>query len=488
MGEGPFIEASAALPAPQHVIMSRKVSSNFLPQPRRTPRSSKGLSLKEAILLALRSNPNIESSELQRVIDKFSLEVAHNFYVPQFSITGSANYVSKSRPSYQIGPSVSVKSPIGTTVRATYGNAFLGSPGEVTLTVKQALLRGAGWDYNTAQLANAVDTEKIAKLTFKNSVITVIVNVINSYRTLVQDYNNLAIQKTTLLRSRQRVKQTKLQVKAGKLAPSDLLQQQSNLATTRLSMLQQKSALQRDYQNFLEALGLVATAKLTIDKNINFNYPKIPRVRKCIQLALLNNIDYQSALIRLRSTKRALMQAKNEAKWQLDLTASTTVGAQTGTATVPAGTGTSGPSGTIASGGLGPSIGFTLDIPFNDIKAKQAILNARIALEQAKLSLREKKLQLVRTVTNQVNQIRDQYQQIKVAVAAVKMQEQTLKNTELKLRYGKTTVFEANQLQDQLLQQKTSLVADKIQLLNFVTTLNQTLGITLNKWGISLRY
>lgn len=57
---------------------------------------------------------------------------------------------------------------------------------DVTLTYDQPL-KGVGWAYNTINLANTVNDEKIAKLTFKNSVITVVVAVINSYRALVED-------------------------------------------------------------------------------------------------------------------------------------------------------------------------------------------------------------------------------------------------------------------------------------------------------------
>ncbi len=492
-----YIYADEPLPEPGAVSLNdspyfqANALGSSLPLPRTVPRQPKRLSLKEAILLALRNNPDVESSELQRVVDKFALEVAHYAFMPQFTLGGTANFANKSTPSYNIGPGVSITSPVGTTVAASYGNAFSGSPGSVALTMTQHLLKGAGWAYNTIDIANAYDNENIAKLNFKNSVITVVVAVVNSYRALVQDYNNLDIQARTLLRAEQTVQQYELQVKAGKVAPSDLLQQQANVETTRLSMMQQKSSLDADYQNFLQALGLVATAKVIIDKRIELTNYKIPPLKTVIRLALLNNIDYQSAVIRLRASKRAVVSAKNDALWQLDLTASTTVGQSTGAGTnnlVPASTSLSGTPGTINSGGSGPSVGFTLNIPIDNVPAKQGIINARVALEQAQLSLEEKKQELIRNVTNQINQLHNQVEQIRVAIHAIALQEQTVANAEIKLRYGKTTVFEVTQLQDQLLQQQTNLVGNKIQLLNSITTLNQTLGLTLDKWGITLRY
>jgi len=472
----------------KHSQAQFRVEQQYLPAPTFTPRVPKKLSIKEAILLALRNNPDVESAELQRVVDKFALVVAHNAFEPQFDIGGNVSYQRGTRPGYSIGPNVTLNTPLGTTISASYGNAFNGAPGTATVQVRQHLLKGAGWAYNTANLASAVVSEKVARLNFKNSIITAVVNVVNAYRVLVQDYNNLSIQQRTVMRAEQTVSQTALRVKAGKVAPSDLLQQKANLATTRLSMMQQKASLQNDYQQFLQSLGLVSTAKVVIDKTIVFGNLKFPSLKKCIELALENNINYQTALIQIRADKLNLITAKNQSRWTLDVTASTNVGQSSGTVNLPPSGSVEGQPGQVTASGTGPSVGFNLDIPLNNVSAKQQVLSARVQLEQAKVRLQQTKEQLISNVTNQINQIKNQHEQIKVATEAVKLQVQNLKNAQLKLKYGKTTVFEVNQLQDQLLQQQTNLVGNKIQFLNSITSLNQTLGITLQKWGVTLRY
>ena len=476
--------ATTTLLHPAPALLTEKEST--LPKPHSTLFLQKPLSLKEAILLALRNNPSVESAELQRVEDKFALEVARNAFVPQWSIGGSATYDKGQRPSYTGGPTVNITTPLGTTISTSYSNAFVGQAGQASLTIKQPLLKGAGWDYNMNVLATAYNSEKTARLTFKNNIITAIVAVINSYRTLVQDYNNLDTQKKRLLQTEQTVQQYVLQVKVGKSAPNDLLQQEANLASTKLTMLRQQSTLSQDYQNFLQALGLSSSAKLTIDKTIDWRRYPLPNLKESIRLALLNNFSYQTAIINLRASKLTVMTAENAARWQLDLSMSTSVGLTTGTSTVPQNPG--GTPGAFAQGGTGPSIGFTLNVPLNNVQAKQQIINARIALEQAKLSLKTQKTQLIVQVTNQVAQIRDQYQQIQIEEQTVKLQEASLRGQEIKLKYGQSTVFELNQMQNQLLQQQISLISDKISWLNLITTFEQTLGITLEKWGITLRY
>ena len=111
----------------------------------------------------------------------------------------------------------------------------------------------------------------------------VLVAAINSYRTLVEDYTNLAIQRRTVMNVEETVRRTRLQVKAGKVALSDLLQQEGNLASTRLSMMQQKSSLDADYQTFLQSLGLIVQSKIKIDTKMEPTAYRIPSLKWAIQ-------------------------------------------------------------------------------------------------------------------------------------------------------------------------------------------------------------
>src|SRR3990167_2930256 len=56
------------------------------------PRSSKPhfLSLREAILLALRYNPTIQNAELDRIIQRYNLRLAENEFELQFALAGTA--------------------------------------------------------------------------------------------------------------------------------------------------------------------------------------------------------------------------------------------------------------------------------------------------------------------------------------------------------------------------------------------------------------
>ena len=461
------------------------VDSNVLqlPTPTKIPGKPRHLSLNEAIAIALRNNPATKVAELQRILDKFGLETAiHDRYAPvwqNLTLTGTTQTGSTSS-SMGIGTGVAVTGMAGTKVGVTYSDNVLNSPGTGVLSISQPLLQGFGRQFNEIPYDTAMDNEAVAKLNFKNSVIAVVVSVITNYRSLVEAYQNLALSKDSLKSQEQSVLQTKIQVKVGQMAQSDLIQQQANMESTRLSVVQQEIALQNAYQAFLTALGLVPSANIVIDQTVDIGNKQetVPSQERCVAIALKNNIAYQTALIQLRNTERALITAKNNQKWQLGVSGTMGIGSQSagqgGTSQVPYAN--------------SPSFSVNLSVPIDNVDLQSAVVSAKVNIENAKLNLEQTKENLVRLVIDQWQTVQNSYEQIHVAKVALAMQVKTLNNTKLQLKYGKTTVFQETTLETNVLQQQTAYVATEISYLNAVTALNQTMALTLDNRHVKLRY
>jgi len=446
------------------------------------------LSVREAILLSLRNNPNIRSADLGRVMDKFSLLVAHNAYMPQFTLGGQSNWVQGASSVYTANAGVNLNTRYGTQFGVNYNNTLAGGggPAITTFSITQPLLQGFGRKINEIPWLNALDSENISRLNFKGTMMAQVVGIVNSYYQLMQDYQNLEIDAHTLKNTKRMVDESRLRYKVGQLAKSDLLQQKATYETTQLSLLRQKSALISDYQAFLTTLGLEASAKIEIDRQVEMAKIKIPTLKEAIALALKGNVAYQQQLIALRATKRSVLSAKDAARWQLNLTGNY---AMSGNSSIFQFLNTSGASSTDPFNVQNnPSLIASLSVPINNMPQKQAVLNTSLQLEQAKLQLDNIKDTLIRQVTNQVQQLENAVLALQVAERQVKFQRANLAAAQIKYRYGRSTAFELNQLQDQLLSQETALVAMRVSLLNQVEELNQLFGRTLEQWQITLRY
>lgn len=457
-----------------HPYFPSQWQSTFLPNPHLTSQHARLLTLTDAIQLALRNNPMVQTSELQRVVDKYSLWVAHNQWEPQLSFQASASFNKGVKPTYNVNPGLMLQLPIGTQISIDYTNPLDSSSGVGTLTITQPLLRGFG-DVNLIAYQNALDGERINKLAFKQTIINVVDQVIQQYRTLVADYNNLAVQKRILKETETTFKQFQLKYKLGKLPRSELLQQQVTLENTKFAVVGQENSLQQSYQAFLSTLGLIPTAKLRVDQDIDTSGVHIPNQDVAIHLALINNTAYRQAVIQLRQTERALLAAKDARRWQLNATATVTAGNQ-GT----------GPN--TFSAESGPNVMLNLEIPIDDIASKAAVVDAEIAIESAKINLEQQKEDLIRQVITSVQNIKSLKEQINIGNLSLKLKKQTLTDARIKQQYGRTTVFIVTQIQDELLAQETNLISTKINYLNAISDFYNLLGVTLDEWHIQLRY
>ncbi len=468
----PIDKPHSAYAAADLAFLPMSTFSHQLPPPAHETRPPEVLTLRDSIFLALRNNPTVINSELQRIVDKFAVIVARNQFEPQYAAGLNAAFMNGSSPVYGINSSVKLLTTIGTQFEVTYNNAFMDKGGAASITVDQPLMRGFGY-VNRIPYENALDGELNARLGFKNSMIGVVVAVINAYHTLVEDYNNIDIQRNNLEETINTVNQYRLQVRVGKMAGSDLQQQEGNLASAKLSYIQTKDTLQTDYQAFLGALGLITSAKLRIITKVDDSGLVIPSKKEAITIALKNNIAYRQAVLAMRATKRAIISAQDARKPQLDLALSTTAPdiAQIN-----------------STGSTSSKAMFTFSVPIDDVAAQEGLVSAKIAFKTAKISLSQQKENLIRSIITQINSLHNTKQSITIGKQSVKLAEETLKNARIKQRFGKATMFEVIQDQNALLSERTSLVSTEISFLDGIASLNEQLGVTLDKWDIKLRY
>lgn len=474
-----------------------------LPAPQKSFTQPKQLNLQEAVLLALRNNPDIQNAELQRVLDKFALEVAHNQFEPQYSFTMGANYGTGQSPSYSVTPGVSITTPYGTQVNVGTTNSISGGSNNAvgTVSINQPLLKGFGRTVTENDLFQAVQTEKNNKLNFKNSIITAIINVIQAYNQLVQDYNTLQTNELALRQSQSELQHMQFKMSLGRLARTDVVQQQSSVAEQRVSVEQTQNQIQQDYQKLLTVLGLDPSSNLTIDKKIQTISEPLPSLQQAIKIALANNIEYLTALNNYEVTKRNVKVAENSQKWDLELQASashTLAGGNNGIS-IPSNSGSScinppcplvppSTNNGITGSGTTKTLGLTLTIPIDKISLKQQLAQAKIGLQQATISLAQQKRSLISQVTSAYQSLLSQQQQIQLSENSAKLAQQSLNIEIIKYNYGRAAVTDVNNQRNNLTRDLINLINQKIQYANSVQEFYQLLGITLDQWHITLTY
>lgn len=452
------------------------------------------LSLHDAILLAVRNNPNVQSQQLSYLVERFNLFVQQWEFSPHYSLQASATAGRASVPNepfttthgLNVQPGVSLLTPIGTQISLSGSNQETShyNPG-LSLQIMQPLMRGFGSAVVEAALNNAKDTECISRLEIEGVLRNTITSVIGAYLDVVNAERTVVIDQSALERAEKSVQQTKIYIKAGHLAGNELVTVQANEASAKSQLVNDQNNLVQTRYALLAAIGLdpnleVKFTTLDIDKLIKLY--RLPSEEQAKALILNNDIQYQVDQITLHgSTARNLLVAEDNTRWQLNLTAN----AETGNGS---GGGQSAGVNSLFNGvNQGQSIGLTLQVPIDDQLSKQALFSAKIALKQAELALLQEKWTKQTSAINGWHLVGSAKNSLKFALDAEKYQEKTYNVSYQKYMHGLIDSLELQTAQLQLIQSQQQLLSSEISYVKSLVNMDLLTGHTLRTWGLKVR-
>lgn len=452
------------------------------------------LGLREAILLALRYNPNIQNVELDRIIQRYQLRLAHNEFELQYAL-GASGVIQKSTfngvgssttNTLMASPELGLKTKLGTKATLTMDNnvAIYNSYNPVlNFSVTQPLLRGFGKSVNEAGLLDAIDNEWLNKLGLQQSVIDQVTQVIMAYRALILSGNNLHNQRLQLKEAKKSFEINEKKIEAGQLEPTGNIQQSYQIESLSLMVEQGENDFKTTSQDLLQTIGLDPDMHLSVPSDVALDEIIVPDLKQSIDLALNHNVQYLAQKMALRADERAYTVAKNQQLWQLDLSANV----QGGTANDVVGV-NGGLRGIYSGNNVTESARVTLTVPLNDLNRRSQLINAKVRLEKDRLNMTAAKRALVTNITNTINNIQSLAKRYQLAQKQVKLAEQSYTLEKKKQQAGISSALDVNNTQNQLIQAQSGLIGAKIAYLNQLSALQRTLGTTLDYWKIKLRY
>lgn len=452
------------------------------------------LSLREAILLALRYNPNIQNAELDRIIQRYDLRLAHNEFELQYAL-GATGVVQKSTfngigsetgHSFLASPEFNLKTKAGTTASLSLNNNMdvnTNYTPVLNFNLTQPLLRGFGRKVNEAALLNATDNDFLNKLNLQQAVIDQISQVIVAYRSLILSGNILKNQQLQLNEAKKSFEMNEKRIEAGQLEPTGNIQQSYQIESLSLMVEQGENDFKNAAQELLQTIGLDPDLHLSVPNDVNFNEGYVPNLKESIDWALTHNTTYLAQQMALRADERAYHLAKNQQLWQLDLGANVVSGIANDVTNNGAGL-----RGIYSGNNVTESASLTLTVPLHDISRRSQLITAKVRLEKDRITLIAAKRALMTTVTNIVNNIESLAKRYQLAKKQVKLAEKSYILEKKKRQAGIASALDVNNTQNQLIQAQSGLIGAKIAYLNQLTALQRILGATLDYWQIKLRY
>ena len=443
---------------------------------------NRDLTLEDTIRIAVSDNLRVKNAYLDRVVQKYDLYVAESKFTPKFVITtdlgaeGGSN--RDSQRAANIGGTATQLLPSGArmvfvgTSQDLFTVGDWGSTRGWAVNFSQPLLKGGGVAVNTASVRMAQFNEQANILRLKQTLISTVVATISAFRGLVQSNEALAISQQSLARSRETLDINRERIAAGRMAAVDIYQTEADVASREVSLLQAENSLDAARLTLIKLLDLDPASHPSAIAETAI--PPLPaEAQEALRLAFANRPDYLIAQLNYEVAKLNRLVADNNTLWTLDLTGSynQTLG-----------------QGRYDAGGTqdGWEVGLMLSIPLNDPAIQQGAIAARINLDKLDNDLVQQRLDIEVEVINALRKAEISRRQIDLSRQGRELAQKNVDVQTEKLKAGRTTNFELLSYQNALVNAQNGEVNAIISYLNDLTALEATLGIVLDRWGVTL--
>jgi outer membrane protein len=387
----------------------------------------------------------------------------------------------------------------GTRNSTTSTNALFNPSIPTTLTAgfNQHLLKGFGRRANAVFIRIANNNQKVADSVFRQQVITTIAAVLNAYYTLLADRDQVRVAQSAIDYSQRLVDDDRKQVQIGTMAPLDVVQAESTLATDEQNLIVAKTTYLQQQEVLKTLISKQVSPELgsvEIEATDSLPEPKsndIPSLQQAISEAIKNRPEIQQDELNLRNQNYTIQSNRNTLLPTLDAFATYQSNGLAGipyATLVPAGSGGLGDSlGQIFSGKYPSySVGLSLQIPIGNRVQQANAAQAVVELHEMQTSIQRQKNQIEQQVRNAEIAVTQAKAQIDAALKARDYGQQALDAEIKKLHLGVSTTLNVIQLQQQFVLAEGNLAKARQAYAAAMVQFNQATGTTLDAHNIVL--
>ena len=522
--------------APDNVISQRYMRSE-------TP-TARGLTLKEAIYIAMRNNPSLKAAELDPVASMETVREANGTFDPSLTSQGdiekSVVPVTSALQTGAAGGSVQkfydwnfglnkVSSITNGTWGVTFNNdrtlsnsLFSGvNPAytpNLAVSLSQPLLQSFGWEFATINVRIAESGQKQAQWTYGQALQDFVQKIGGDYWNVVLAEENLDVARAALTFNLDLVRQNAISVKVGTLAPINLQEAQSAAATAEANVYTAEANLKNSRTQLRQDVMLNPYGTFLPEEIQPLTRPN-PKEQIAVdeERALELAVQYVPSLGSMREAIRdALLQVKyseNQVLPQLNLGTQIGLTAVSGTTaclkpfgTPEPNTGNCTPPGLpVNSGGrlpFGGIYGDALDrlwgfsyynyaavlsfqMPLDNAIPRAALAQARVQYEQQRVQYRAALSQAVVNVQSAIANLYADYKRAAATASATYYARQALHDEEVMFRVGMATTHDLLQFQEEEVSAEGDQVQAEVDLENAKLALAHNDGTILQAFQIN---
>ena len=406
----------------------------------------------------------------------------------------------------------------GTNLQLAFNNSYLSTNNTVTefspelsssfkATVTQHLLQGAGIWVNKRFIYEAINDRRIVDASFRQQLLYTVNQVETIYWGLVQAYEDVQAKQHELDQSTALDSDDRKQLQIGTVAPLQVVQDDSAVATDKQALISSQNQLNYQQQIIKQAIArnlndaaLLAAPVVPTDRvSIEVLPEEQQPIEALVQEAFQRRPELEEAVLTLRNDEITLKGARNALLPQFDI-----YGYLTGQGVAGSINKNLNPlycGGTCPTGGTGygtaldhvfndsardQGVGFTINIPLRNRFAQSVQERSLMEYRQAELRLAQLYTQIRMQVVNAQFALSNDRAVVQADLAARDYAKQSVDSEVTKLHLGASTTANVLLQQRTLAIDEDNLIAAQAAYANARAGLYQTLATTLQHYGINL--
>ncbi|HTP85728.1 MAG TPA: TolC family protein [Bryobacteraceae bacterium] len=370
----------------------------------------------------------------------------------------------------------------------------------LSLSVQHNFLNGFGVAVNARNITVAKIGVKTSDLGFRNSVIQVVVNVLNAYYALSSDYESVKAKQTALDVARKFFSDNQKQVEVGTLAPLDVTTAEAQVAASERDLVVAQTTLQQDeitLKNMLSRTGtadslLAGVQIVPMDKIAMPASDDLPPVADLVKQARANRPDLAISRQNLASAQVSALGTANGILPSLVGFATLSQAGLAGKSHPYTHNGVTEYPDPYVVGGIGTALGqvfrrnYPTDTggvffraPLGNRQAQADYGIDQLQLRQTQLNEEKSAKQAEVDVMNSVVALRQARARYEAAVHNRVLAQQLLDSEQKKFALGASTPYAVVQQQRDLTAAQSTEIAALVSYGNARVALDQTVGATL---------
>jgi len=407
----------------------------------------------------------------------------------------------------------------GTAFTVGFNNVYATTSNGITLfspqltsnfkaTITQHVLQGGGIFINKRFIYQALNDRRITDSSFRQQILYTVNQVESIYWGLVSAYEDVQAKEGALNQSTKLAGDNRKQLEIGTLAPLDVVNSDSAVATDKQALISSQSNLNYQQQIIKQAIArnlndpaLVAAAVIPTDRVSLEELPEESQpIESLVQEAFSQRPELEQAVLQVKNNEITLRGARNALLPTFDAFAY--LGGQGIAGSINPNCNTEFYGSTCAeksSTGWGTAaghafnnsapdkgIGFNINIPLRNRSAQADQARSLIEYRQSELRLEQLYTQIRMQVVNAQFALTNDRAQVRASVAANDFARQSMDAEVKKLRLGASTTANVLLQERNLAIAENTLIAANAAYARDRAGLYQTLASTLQHYGINL--